>query len=68
MAKNTKHSDNLARMIQKGFDAQDKRFGQVNERLDKIDRRLYHIQNVLLAEHSRRIEKLELKVQQLAQV
>ena len=50
--------DDLARMVQKGFEGTAKasevrvEFNEVKERLDRIE-------NILLAENRRRIEKLE---------
>ena len=54
--------EDLAIKIEKGFEGQDKRFSQINQRLDKIDKRLYHIENVLLTDHRLRIERLEKKI------
>lgn len=48
-----------AAMVQRGFEAMDKRF-------DAVDARLDHIENLLLADdHERRIERLEQDVKDL---
>lgn len=50
--------DDLARMVQKGFDGVDKRFDRIDQRLDRIEK-------FLLEEHRRRILVLEEKVKRL---
>ena len=50
---NNTTNDDLARMIAKGFEGVDKRFDGVDERLGRIE-------DFLLEDHRRRIEKLEL--------
>ncbi len=50
--------EDLARMVQQGFKETakktdvDRQFGEVNERLDRIEK-------LILADHKRRIERLE---------
>ena len=56
--------DDLAGMVQKGFEETAKR-GEVNERFDKIEDRLENIEKLILADHKRRIEKLEDEVKEL---
>jgi hypothetical protein len=51
-------NEELARMIAEGFHGMDERFDQVDMRFDKIE-------NILIEEHRRRIEKLETQVQEL---
>ena len=53
--------DGLAMMVQKGFDGVDKRF-------DKVDSNLQRIENLLIADHRQRIEKLEVEMKQLKEL
>ncbi len=53
--------DDLARMVKKGFDGVDQRFNKVDNSLEKIEK-------LLIAEHRRRIEKLELDVRELKEL
>jgi len=50
--------DDLARMVKKGFDGVDQRFNKVDNSLERIEK-------LLIAEHRRRIEKLEIDVREL---
>jgi len=59
--------DALARMVKKGFDETAKR-GEVNERFDKVENRLDKIEKLILSEHKRRIEKLEIEVKELKEL
>lgn len=70
MAKKKVTIEDLAGMTQRGFDGVDKRFGQVdskiesfraevNQRFEHIDARFDHIENLLIRAHENRIEKLE---------
>jgi hypothetical protein len=52
-------NDDLARMIKKGFDGVDDSFRTVHDHLDKIDIRLDHIEHAILADHQKRIERIE---------
>ena len=52
-------------MVKKGFDAVDKRFDGVDRRFDGIDDRLDRIEKLILADHKRRIERLEDQVKDL---
>jgi len=62
--------EDLAQTVQKGFEETAKkadvnvRFDKVNQRFDKIEDRLERIEKLLLAEHQRRIEKLEIDVKE----
>ena len=62
-------NEELARMIGEGFHGVDEKFasmrGEMNQRFDQIDERLEHIEKFLLEDHRRRIEKLEIQVQEL---
>jgi len=66
--------DDLAGMVQKGFeetakkDEVDSQFSGVNERFDKIEDRLESIEKLILADHKRRIEKLEDEVKELREL
>jgi archaellum component FlaC len=62
MDKETKKEfENLAGMVSRGFEHVDKRFDAVDERLDKIEK-------LILADHKRRIEKLEIEVKDLKEL
>jgi len=50
--------EDLAVMVKKGFDGVDKRFDGVDDRLDRIEK-------LILADHKRRIERLEEQVKDL---
>lgn len=64
MVKKKTTIDDLARMVAKGFEEtakkadMDRQFKDVNFRLDKIE-------NLILVDHKRRIEKLELDIKEL---
>lgn len=68
--------DELAVMVQKGFegsakdinkrfDGVDKRFDGVDKRFDRVEKRLDRIEKLILADHKERIEKLEMEVREL---
>jgi len=73
-----KKIDNLVIMVQKGFNGVDKRFEQVDKRLDTIEscmvtktemnRRFDGLEDRVLASHQKRIEKLEAEVKELRQI
>jgi hypothetical protein len=71
MAKNEVTTDELAAMIQHGFeetarkDEVDKGFDDVDKRLDAINDELESIEKLILADHERRIERLEEQVKEL---
>jgi hypothetical protein len=58
MGKKSVTIDDLAVMVKRGFDAVDKRFDGVDDRLDRIEK-------LILADHKRRIERLEEQVKDL---
>lgn len=66
--------DDLAGMIAKGFletakkSEVDKRFDEVDKRFDKVEDRLETIEKLLIAQHQRRIEKLEADVKELREL
>lgn len=57
--------DELAQMVNRGFDNTEKRidkgFKEINFRLDKIE-------NLILADHKKRIERLENEVKELREL
>ena len=59
--------NDLARMVNRGFNATNKRmdlrFDGIDARLNKIDSRLDNIEKVTLDDHGKRIQKLEHKVE-----
>ncbi|MBI2049902.1 MAG: hypothetical protein HYT35_00380 [Candidatus Staskawiczbacteria bacterium] len=57
--------NDLAVMVGKGFDGVDKRFDGVDKRFDAIDFRLDKIEKLILADHKRRIEKLEEEIKEI---
>jgi len=59
--------EDLARMVQKGFLETAKKV-EVDKRFDKIENSLERIEKLLIAEHRRRIEKLELDVRELKEL
>lgn len=60
--------NDLAVMVGKGFDGVDKRFDGVDKRFDAIDFRLDKIEKLILADHKRRIERLEAEVKELKEL
>jgi len=50
--------DDLAGMVKRGFDSMDKRFDAVDKRFDRIEQ-------LILADHKRRIERLEEEMKEL---
>ncbi len=64
MVKKSITTDELARMVQKGFEntATADDVAGVYTRLDKIDTRLDRIENILIRAHENRIERLEDKM------
>lgn len=59
--------EDLARMIQKGFLETAKK-AEVDKRFDKVEDRLERIEKLILADHKRRIEKLEIEVKELKEL
>ena len=63
--------EDLARMVQQGFEEAAKReevnkgFEEVNERFDRVENRLERIEKLILADHKQRIERLEVEVKDL---
>jgi len=65
MAKKKMTIDTLAVMINRGFEGVDKRFEDVDKRFDAVDARLERIEKLILADHKRRIERLEVEMRDL---
>lgn len=59
--------DDLARMVQKGFLETAKK-DEVNKRFDGVEERFDKIEKLLIAEHRRRIERLESDVKELKEL
>lgn len=59
--------DDLARMVQKGFLETAKK-SEVDKRFDKVEDHLERIEKLLIAEHRRRIERLEVDVRELKEL
>jgi len=57
--------DTLAVMINRGFEGVDKRFDGVDQRFDAVDARLDRIEKLILVDHKRRIERLEVEMKDL---
>ncbi|MBX4210573.1 hypothetical protein KW783_01225 [Candidatus Parcubacteria bacterium] len=75
MAKKKVTIDDLAVMVQKGFQEirsematkadilnLEKRFDNLEERLEKVEERLDRIENIILTDYRNRLEKLEDKI------
>lgn len=72
MKKKNTTIDDLAVMVQKGFNGVDERFDGVddkfegmNKRFDIIEDKLESIEKLILVDHKRRIERLETEVREL---
>jgi len=74
MAKKDITINDLAVMVQKGFNGVDKRFEQIDKRLDgmvtkaEMNRRFDGLEDRVLASHQKRIEKLEAEVKELCEM
>ena len=64
MAKKNITIDDLAIMVQKGFEETAKK-AEMNLRFVQIDKRFDKIEKLILADHKNRIEKLEEEVKEL---
>jgi archaellum component FlaC len=52
-------------MVGRGFSEVDKRFDGVGKRFDAVEERLERIEKLILADHKRRIERLETEMKDL---
>ena len=70
MAKKNITIDELAVMVQKGFDdvATKSDIKNIDKRFDAMDKRFDKIENVVLASHQKRIEKLEAEIKDLREL
>jgi len=59
--------EDLARMVQKGFEETAKA-SEMNKRFDEVDKRFDKIEKLILADHKRRIERLEIEVKELKEI
>lgn len=59
--------DNFAEIIKRVFDKLAKK-DEVNKRFDMVEERLDKIEKLILADHKRRIEKLETEVKELKEL
>lgn len=57
--------DELAVMVQKGFNGVDVRFDKMSK---EINNRFDKIENLILADHKKRIERLETEVKELREM
>ena len=65
MAKKKMTIDTLAIMINRGFEGVDRRFEDVDKCFDGVDAGLDRIEKLILVDHKRRIEQLELEMKGL---
>jgi len=59
--------EDLARMVKNGFEETAKR-NEVNSRFDIVENRLDKIEKLILADHKRRIERLENDMKELKEL
>jgi len=59
--------DDLAVMVQKGF-AETATKNEMNKRFDLVDERFDKIEKLILADHKKRIERLEMEVKELREL
>ena len=59
--------EDLARMVKNGFEETAKR-NEVNSRFDIVENRLDKIEKLILADHKRRIERLEDEMKELKEL
>jgi hypothetical protein len=59
--------EDLARMVKNGFEETAKR-NEVNSRFDTVENRLDKIEKLILADHKRRIERLENEMEELKEL
>ncbi|MCX6720524.1 MAG: hypothetical protein NTW11_01855 [Candidatus Staskawiczbacteria bacterium] len=67
MAKKNITIDDLAVMVQKGF-AETAKKADMDLRFDEVDKRFDKIENLILADHKKRIERLESEVKDLREM
>ena len=66
MAKGETTIEDLAGMVARGFSGVDKRFDGVGKRFDAVEEQLERIEKLMLADHKRRIERLETEMKDLS--
>lgn len=67
MAKKNITIDDLAIMVKKGFDGTAQK-NEVDRRFNKVDNQLERIEKLVLVDHKRRIERLEIEVKELKEL
>ncbi len=67
--------DDLARMVKQGFDGVDKRFDlvdgrfcDIDTRFDEVNQRLDRMEKLVLPDHQRRIEHLEIDMKRMKDI
>ena len=64
--------NDLAVMVQKGFSGVDKRFdamhNEMDKRFDLVDKRFDKVENLILENHRKRIEKMEAEIKDLKEL
>lgn len=69
MAKKRKVTiEDLAGMVQRGFSGVDKRFDLVDKRFDMVDKRFDKIEKLILADHKKRIDRLEREMKEIKEL
>ena len=74
MKKKTTTIDDLARMVKKGFDGTSSKTDLITTKIEmkkgfaEINKRLDRIENLILIDHKRRIERLEFEVKELKEL
>lgn len=68
MAKKKTTIDDLARMVAAGFNSVENKMAtksEMNRRFDVVEKRLDKIEDLILIDHKRHLEKLELEMKEL---
>lgn len=60
--------DDLAGMVKRGFDEMSTRFAAVDERFNRVDKRFDRLENLILPDHQRRIEHLEVDMKRMKDI
>ena len=68
MAKKNITIDDLAIMVQKGFDGIDLKFERVDKSFNQVDKRFDKIEYLILENHKKRIEKMEAEIKELKEL
>ncbi len=57
--------DDVARLVQHGFTEIDGQFKHMDGRFDRIEQRLERIERIVIADHERRLKRLEVDIDYL---